>query len=155
MPTQASQWTLMWFVFEIVRDGLVQVTFQELQTMKGDQPPRYELADVRRLAAIRLNADGDAEWVVLADAQRLIDVIETQAEREEVAAERLARQTAEKEVDWKLRKPPNRAPSLAYSVTSGERCMGPFVIGSSRDRTEAITLRPQADHVRSRRACGT
>jgi hypothetical protein len=147
MPTQASQWTLMWFVFEVVREGLVPVTVvPDLQTVKGDQPPEYELTDLRRLATIRLNANGDAEWVVLADAQRLTDVIETQAEREEIAAERLARQAAEKEVDSTLRRQPGRPPSLAYADSSSEGCMGPFVYGSSRDRTEGIMLHlgPQA-----------
>jgi hypothetical protein len=141
MPTQPSQWTLMWFVFEVVRDGLVQVTVvPDLQTVKGDQPPQYELTDMRRLAAIRLNADGDAEWIVFADAQRLRDVIETQSEREETAAEQLARQAAEKEVDWTLRKLPNRAPSLGYSGASSAGCYGPAAYGWSRDRTEGIML---------------
>ncbi len=140
LPVQANRWNLMWFVFEVIRDTLVQVTAEEIQTVDGDEPPHYEVTDLRRLASVRVNADGDAEWVVLAHADRRSDVIETQAEREEVAAERLARQKAEKEIDWKLRRPPNRAPSLAYSVAGSEGCMGPFVIGSSRDRTEGIML---------------
>jgi hypothetical protein len=115
LPVQANRWNLMWFVFEVVRDTLVQVTFEELQTVDGGEPPHYELTDLRRLALIRVNVNGDAEWVVLANADRRSDVIETQAEREEAAAERLARQKAEKEIDWKLRRPPNRAPSLAYT----------------------------------------
>lgn len=140
LPVQAHRWNLMWFVFEVVRDTLVQVTAEELQTVDGDEPPHYEVTDLRRLASVRVNADGDAEWAVLADAHRRMDVIETPAEREEVAAERLARQTAEKDVDWKLRRPASRAPSLAYSVSGREGCMGRSVIGSSRDRTEAIAL---------------
>ena len=141
MQAQPGQWTLMWFVFEVVREGLVQVTaVPDLQTVKGDQPPPYELTDLRRLAAIRLNANGDAEWVVFADAQRLTDIIETPAERDEVAAERLAQQEAEKEVDWKLRKPPNRAPSFGYSAANGAGCWRPTVFGWSGDRTEGILL---------------
>ena len=140
LPVQANRWNLMWFVFEVVRDTLVQVTAEELQTVDGDEPPHYEVTDLRRLAAVRVNADGDAEWVVLADADRRLDVIETPAEREEVAAERMARQKAEKEVDWKVRRPPTRAPSLAYGVSASEGCMGPFAIGSSPDRTEGIAL---------------
>jgi hypothetical protein len=65
MPVQVNRWTLMWFVSEIVRDTLVPVTAEDLQTVDGQQPPDYELADLRRLAAVRVNADGDAEWVVL------------------------------------------------------------------------------------------
>jgi hypothetical protein len=140
LPVQANRWNLMWFVFEVVRDTLVQVTAEELQTVDGDEPPHYEVTDLRRLAAVRVNADGDAEWAVLADADRRVDVIETPAEREEVAAERVARQKAENEVDWKVRRPPNRAPLLAYSVSASEGCMGPFAIGSSPDRTEGIAL---------------
>jgi hypothetical protein len=140
MPVQVNRWTLMWFVAEIVRDTLVPVTSEELQTVDGQQPPHYELTDLRRLATIRVNADGDAEWVVLSDAERRIDVIETQGEREEIAAERLARQGAEKEVDWTLRRQPDRAPSLVYSASSSDGCMGPVVYGSSHDRTEGIML---------------
>ena len=140
LPVQAARWNLMWFVFEVVRDTLVQVTAEDLQTVDGDEPPHYEATDLRRLASVRVNADGDAEWVALADADRRTDVIETPAEREEIAAETLARQKAEKEVDWKLRRPQNRTPSLAYTAASSEGCMRPFVIGSSSDRTEGITL---------------
>ena len=140
LPVQATRWNLMWFVFEVVRDTLVQVAFEDLQTVDGDEPPHYELTDLRRLASVRVNADGDAEWLVLAGAEPRGDVIETPAEREEVAAERLVRQKAEKEVDWKLHKASNRAPSLAYSVSGSEGCMGPFVIGSSADRTEGIAV---------------
>jgi hypothetical protein len=140
LPVHANRWNLMWFVFEVVRDTLVQVTAEELQTVDGDEPPRYEVTDLRRLASVRVNADGDAEWVVLADADRRIDVIETPAEREEMAAERVARLQAEKEVDWKLRRPPNRAPSLGYSGADSAACYGPAAYGWSRDRTEGITL---------------
>jgi hypothetical protein len=140
VPARTKVWTLMWSVAEIVRNTLVPITFEELQIVDGEEPPQVNPADLRRLAVVRVNADGDAEWVVLGDAERRIDVIETQVERDEIAAEQLARQAAEKKVDWELRRPPDRVPSLAYSSSSSEGCMGPSVFGSSGDRTEGIVL---------------
>jgi len=55
----------MWFVREIVRNTLVEVTIEEAGTFDGDHPPSFDAADLRRLATVRVNGDGDAEWVVL------------------------------------------------------------------------------------------
>jgi hypothetical protein len=140
IPAQANRWTLMWSVFEIVRDTLVEVTFEELQTVGGERPPDYETSGLRRLANVRVNADGDAEWVVSSGAEPRNDVIETDAERQEVAAARRERAAAEKAVDWTVRRPIDRAPSLAFSSSSNEGCMGPVAYGWSSDRTEAIVL---------------
>jgi hypothetical protein len=140
LPLRTNQWTLMWFVFEVVRDTLVEVTFEELQVVEGDQPPAYETADLRRLAAVRVNAEGDAEWVVGNGAGRRGDVIETDAERQELAADKRAREAAEKAVDWTVRRAIDRVPSLSYSAPSNEGCMGPVAYSWSTDRTEAIVL---------------
>jgi hypothetical protein len=139
VPSQVNRWTLMWFVLEIVRNTLVEVTIEEVRTFEGDHPPSLDVADLRRLATVRVNADGDAEWVVLSGADQRGDVIETDAERQELAAEKRARDAAEQKVDWSLRRPIERAPSFAYAASG--TCYGSLAYGWSTDRTEAITLR--------------
>ena len=117
VPFQVNRWTLIWFVGEIVRDTLVEVTIEEVGTFDGEQPPGFDVADLRRLATVRVNADGDAEWVVLSGADQRGDVIETDAERQELAAEKRARDAADQKVDWSLRRAIERAPSFAYAAS--------------------------------------
>jgi hypothetical protein len=138
VPFQVNRWTLMWFVLEIVRNTLVEVTIEEVRTFDGDQPPSFDADELRRLATVRVNTDGDAEWVVLSGADQRGDVIETDAERQELAAEKRARDAADQKVDWSLRRPIERAPSFAYAASGS--CWG-SAYGWSTDRTEAIALR--------------
>jgi hypothetical protein len=139
MPTQANRWTLMWFVFEIVRDKLAGVTFEEVQTVDGEQPPAYSADELRRLARVRVNADGNAEWIVSSGAEPRQDVIETDAERQEIATERRIREAAEK-FDPTVRRPRGRAPSLTFADAS-PGCWDLLAYASSPDRTESISFR--------------
>jgi hypothetical protein len=143
LPTRSNRWTLMWFVFEILRDQLAGVTFDEIQIVDAEQPPADSIDDLRRFATVRVNADGDAEWAVLApDPGRLrrSDVIELEAERREVAAETRARQLADEKFDPAVRRPRDRVPSLTFSDAS-PGCWDLLAYAASPDHTEAITLR--------------
>jgi hypothetical protein len=135
-PVQKRQWSLLWSVFEVVRDDLVHVTSEELLVVEAERPPSD--TTVRGLASLRVNGLGDAEWVVGGDNPRS-DLIEPDAERREVEAEREARRAADARMDRTLRRDPRRAPGLTY--VDAEGCGNLSVYAWSADRAEDLTIR--------------
>jgi hypothetical protein len=65
--------TLLWHVFEVVGHALVRVTSTELATTSSERAMSSAtdlLFDVTALAQLRVNADGEPEWAVLAGPNR-------------------------------------------------------------------------------------
>ena len=137
IPRRDQEWVLMWRVFEVVRDDIMPVTTQELITA-AERPPIDAPINVRRLATIRLNDAGTAEWVVLNGSNERRALIESDAERRERVEQARARSDAEARVDWARRADPQRAPAFMYSNPDG--CGHVFLVGWSADRMEAITI---------------
>jgi hypothetical protein len=74
-------WTLEWTLFEVVRDNLMAVTSQQLETIPGQQPPSSTSFDARQLVSLRVNDGGDPEWAVLSTANPRSAVIPSEADR--------------------------------------------------------------------------
>ncbi len=129
-PAETQQWHLIWSLFEVIRDNVVLVTSADLETYEGNQPRTIDASDLRRLATVRVNSAGDAEWAVLVPSrpgpratQKRSDVIEPAAERQErAAAER------EERVDWALTRELTRTPALSYSDAARD-CVGIRMVG--------------------------
>jgi len=143
-PDHTNEWVLIWSLSEIVRDNLIPITFAEVQTYEGEEPPAIDASELRRLVTVRVNAAGDAEWAVLVPAspgrratQKRSDVIELEAERQERAATERERKAANEKVDWALTRERTRTPALSYSGAA-QGCG--WVYGWSPDRTEAIVV---------------
>jgi hypothetical protein len=140
IPGQKAQtWTLLWRVFEVVRDGLIEITVAELGTISAERPPVGPFLDVHAMARLRVNDSGEAEWAVLSGPNQGSEVIESEAEKRERDEQVRARRAAEAGVDWTRVRDGQRAPTLMYSDADG--CANLFVYGWSTDRTEAITIR--------------
>jgi hypothetical protein len=131
------EWTLRWTLSEVVRSELIDITIQDLVTIAASAPPESASFAVRELARVDVNDAGDAEWVV-AGSRPATGLIETDAERQEVKQERLARDAADARVDWTKAPDVDRVPELAYSGAEG--CGGLSIYGWSDDRTEAIAI---------------
>lgn len=143
MPDQTGQkWTLFWRVFEVIRDGIVPVVFEELAAISADRPPSPPAFDVHDLARLRVNDRGDPEWAVLGPNPRS-EGIESEAERREADAREKARAAAEKQVDWEGDRDPQSVPTLTYADAEG--CGNLFVYAWSSDRTEVMTFRADKD----------
>jgi hypothetical protein len=131
-------WTLEWTLFEVVRDNLMAVTSQQLETIPGQQPPSSTSFDARQLVSLRVNDGGDPEWAVLSTANPRSAVIPSEADRLAQRERERARSEAEARVDWNRVVDIRRTPSLSYADAGG--CGHVFVYGSSEDRTEIITV---------------
>jgi hypothetical protein len=139
VPGPERKWTLYWGVQEVTREDLVTVAGEELATVSGERPPDVSLADIRQMVRLRVNADGDAEWEVTSGLNPRAEVIESEAERKEVAEQVRRRASAEAKVDWKSERDVARPPSLTY--VDAEGCGHLFLYGWSADFAEAITVR--------------
>jgi hypothetical protein len=131
----------MWSVSEVVRATLVPIVLEDVYTLEAEQPPPDSAIDVSRLARIRVNDLGDAEWAVLSGPNPRSDVIEPDEERQELAQIQARRKAADAKVDWSLARDAVRPPSFVYADGSNEGCWGPSMYGWSSDRTEAIWIR--------------
>jgi hypothetical protein len=141
IPTAPGQepWLLQWSVFEVVENNLVDVGGASgVLSKTGVTSPGDLRIDVDDLAAVRVNADGDAEWAVL-NGPNLSEIIEPPSERAEAIQVRRRREDADAKVDWSRVAQESRPPALNYS--DGEGCADLFVYAWSPDRTEALTVR--------------
>ena len=80
---QARTWTLLWRVFEVVRDRLDQVTQADLGSISAERPPTGPTFDPSRMARLRVNDEGRAMWEVIEGPDRGSDIIETAAGKEQ------------------------------------------------------------------------
>jgi hypothetical protein len=144
--TPSGPWQLRWHIFEIVRDDVIRVgTSEPLVTVEGDNPPSRESFDVREYAVLRVDDDGYAEWEVLKGPRPETERIESDDERREMREARLARDAAEKSVDWSRRYDVNRRPAWTYADADG--CGRVQVYGWTGDRAEAIVIHAAAQEI--------
>lgn len=140
-----DEWRLMWQLYEVVRDELVDVAAADVATTTGT-PPKEPGFNIRNLVHLRVNADGDAEWAVLSGPDKGHEgVIETDAERRAAKEQERkrqeqakAREEADRRIDWTRRLDAHRPPNFAYPQMEG--CGAIFLAASSEDRTEAISV---------------
>ena len=137
--TKAGPWTLHWMVFEVIRDHIIRIdTPESIVTVEGPDAPSRETFDVRGVAELRVDEQGNAEWAVLKGDRPESRRIESDAERREMREQTLAREAARKTVDWSRRSDVDRLPAMTYSDADG--CGLLQVYGWTADRTEAIVV---------------
>jgi hypothetical protein len=139
---QPRTWTLMWTLFEVVRDELISISTQQLTTAAGEEPPTAAVLDLAALVSVQINADGDVEYAALTGASRQTKVVESDGERQERA--RLAAQQArarQAAADPSRVLDVHRRPALTYAAADADGCSHVFVYGWTPDRMEAIAVR--------------
>lgn len=140
-PTaKPEEWTLMWWLMEIVRADLIRIALAPLTTVSAPAAPVDRSIDVRTLARLAVNDEGNVEFALLTGPNRATTVIETEADRADQEEERRharARAAADAAIDSTRSVDLHRRPALAYADTG--TCMG-AIIGESADRTETITV---------------
>lgn len=73
-PGKPSTWSLGWMVSEVVGAEFLVITGERsLVIVSGPQPPASY--DVASLARVRVNADGEAEWIIVGSTNPRSDVI--------------------------------------------------------------------------------
>jgi hypothetical protein len=141
MPGHADQtWTLTWNLFEVVRNELVRIAGEPTLTVSAQKPPTGAL-DLQKIATIRVNDHGDAEWTVLTGPHPRTEIIESDAGRQEDRQLARARTLAYARADWTRIRDLNRAPALTYADAEGCGNANMLLFGWSDDRTEAIAVR--------------
>jgi hypothetical protein len=118
---------------------LISIAGEDLLTIPAQESPTATPFDVYEFARVRVNLSGDAEWAVLSGPRKRIEVIESDAVRQEEKQQKLADAAADARVDWKLERDVRRTPALTY--VDGKGCGNVFVYGWSDDRTEGISVR--------------
>jgi hypothetical protein len=87
-------------VFEVIREQIIRIdTPESIVTVEGHDAPSPETFDVRGIAELRVDEQGNAEWAVLKGDRPETRRIESEAERRELREQALARKKALKDVD--------------------------------------------------------
>jgi hypothetical protein len=132
-------WTLIWRLFEVVRDDVVSIAGESsLVTISTPRPPASPPFNVRDFVQLRVEENGHPEFVVLSGPNARSETVESEAERQEAREQSRARAAAEARVDWAVRKDASRTPALTYADWDG--CGAVFLYGWSADRTELISV---------------
>jgi hypothetical protein len=134
-------WTLTWNLFEVVRDELVTIAAEPTVVVSAQRPPTDPSFDVHKVAMVRVNDHGDAEWSVFAGPHPRTEPIEFDAARQEDRQLGRARTLAFAHVDWTRTGDLRRAPRLTYADADGCGNAKMLLYGWSDDRTEAIAVR--------------
>lgn len=138
-PGSKGGWGLNWHLFEVSGGELIRIADDDAVTVSPVKPPASATDDVRRMVAMRTNADGHAEWAIIEGPHARSGAIESDEERRETRELASARETALSKVDWSRRYDVSRLPSFSYGLAGG--CGDFFVYAWSDDRAEAISLR--------------
>jgi hypothetical protein len=120
------------------------VTNETLTTISALEPPPNGSLNVREMAHLQVNDDGDAEWEVRQGTMRK-GLIDTIAEKQQARSKDEQRKAAEDKVDWSRDQDVHRAPAFTYLDADG--CGNAFVFGWSADRSEVIAVQIDRDQL--------
>jgi len=139
VPVSKTQtWTLLWHLFEVVRENLISVMNDAVATAEGDAPPADTAFDVRRAVRLDVNDSGDLELSILNGPRPRVAIVETETERREADERRLAHDGPRVPGNATTPLDVHRPPSFAYANAEG--CDDTYVYGWSGDRTEMIAV---------------
>jgi hypothetical protein len=136
-------WTLIWRLFEVVGDDVIDVAGESLMTISAPRPPPSPPFNIRDFVQLRVEEHGHPEWTVLKGPNARSETVESEAEKQEARDQSRARADAESRVDWAARKDASRSPALTYTDSDG--CGAVFLYGWSADRTELISVTADKD----------
>jgi len=137
-------WQLEWHLSEVVRNELLSVAGEIIATSSDPQRPSTTMDDVRKMVQLKVNDDGDVEWVLSSGPEAGVHLVPSEADRAETRKEQ-ERQRAHEQALARARQmsqsrvyDASRQPSMSYGDAEG--CRFVYLAGWSADRTEAITI---------------
>jgi hypothetical protein len=143
---QSREWALTWAVSEVVRDTLRGIAVEEVLRVSARRPPELAPQEIRRLARLRVNDQGVAEWAIVGGDKPRSEPIASidewmlaEAQSKEDRERAAAREAAKASIDRTAVRDRYRSPTLTY--VDAEGCGHIFVYGWSADQTETMTVR--------------